>query len=72
MGKLRRLAEFISPFAASVNDFKTGNRLVTHEVDGEKLAPIICYEIINDESLSLDLDTADDLSELERRRKEAP
>jgi apolipoprotein N-acyltransferase len=45
---LRRLAEFISPYAASVNDFKAGNRLVTHEVAGEKLAPIICYEIIND------------------------
>jgi 2-phospho-L-lactate guanylyltransferase len=30
------------------------------------------YEVINDESLSLDLDTADDLSELERRRKDAP
>ena len=29
------------------------------------------YEIINDQSLSLDLDTADDLSELERRRKDA-
>lgn len=28
------------------------------------------YEVIHDESLSLDLDTADDLSELERRRKE--
>jgi apolipoprotein N-acyltransferase len=45
---LRRLAEFISPYAASVNDFKSGDQLATHEVAGENLAPIICYEIIND------------------------
>jgi 2-phospho-L-lactate guanylyltransferase (CobY/MobA/RfbA family) len=30
----------------------------------------LAYEIIEDASLSLDLDTADDLSELERRRKD--
>jgi 2-phospho-L-lactate guanylyltransferase (CobY/MobA/RfbA family) len=36
-------------------------------------AAIACgliYEVIDDASLALDLDTADDLSELERRRKE--
>ena len=45
---LRGLAEFISPFAASVEDFKSGSELVTHEVAGAALGPIICYEIIND------------------------
>lgn len=45
---LRDLAEFISPFAASVVDFKPGSELVTHEVAGAALGPIICYEIIND------------------------
>jgi CTP:molybdopterin cytidylyltransferase MocA len=30
----------------------------------------LAYEVIEDASLALDLDTADDLSELERRRKE--
>ena len=32
----------------------------------------LAYEIIEDASLALDLDTADDLSELERRRKDNP
>jgi apolipoprotein N-acyltransferase len=45
---LRGLAEFISPFAASVEDFKPGSELVTHEVAGAAIGPIICYEIIND------------------------
>jgi len=45
---LRAVAEFISPFAASVVDFKPGEKLVTHEVAGAALGPIICYEIIND------------------------
>ena len=45
---LRKLAEFISPYAASVNDFGPGSAFVSHEINGEKVAPIICYEIIND------------------------
>lgn len=49
---LRGLAEFISPFAASVVDFKPGSELVTHEVAGAALGPIICYEIINDRLVS--------------------
>jgi 2-phospho-L-lactate guanylyltransferase (CobY/MobA/RfbA family) len=32
----------------------------------------LAYEVIEDASLSLDLDTADDLTELERRRKDTP
>ena len=45
---LRKLAEFVSPYASSVNDFKEGSDVVVHEIAGEKVAPIICYEIIND------------------------
>ena len=45
---LRSIAELISPFAASVVDFKPGSELVTHKVVGSSLGPIICYEIIND------------------------
>jgi apolipoprotein N-acyltransferase len=45
---LRKLAEFVSPYAALVNDFKEGSELFTHEIAGEKVSPIICYEIIND------------------------
>jgi apolipoprotein N-acyltransferase len=45
---LRKIAEFVSPMASTVVDFVPGNRLVTHEVSGTKLGPIICYEIIMD------------------------
>ena len=45
---LRKLAEFISPYAASVNDFRPGSAFVSHEINGERISPIICYEIIND------------------------
>ncbi len=42
-------------------------------LDNHMRAAMTCglaYEVIEDASLALDLDTADDLSELERRRKE--
>jgi apolipoprotein N-acyltransferase len=45
---LRNLAEFISPYAKNVVDFKAGKFLQTHLVSGAQLGPIICYEIIND------------------------
>ncbi len=45
---LRKLAEFVSPFAKSVNDFKPGVNFVAHTISGKEIAPIICYEIIND------------------------
>jgi apolipoprotein N-acyltransferase len=45
---LRKIAEFVSPYAKSVNDFKPGKDLVSHEIGGYQVAPIICYEIIND------------------------
>ena len=45
---LRTIAEFVSPFAKSVNDFKPGSNFVAHVIAGKRIAPIICYEIIND------------------------
>ena len=45
---LRKFAEIVSPFAKSVNDFTAGNNLVVHEISGQQIAPIICYELIND------------------------
>jgi len=45
---LRRIAEFVNPLAKSVIDFVPGEKLVTHQVSGFKLGPIICYEIIID------------------------
>jgi apolipoprotein N-acyltransferase len=45
---LRKLAEFVSPFAKSVNEFQPGDKFVEHVIKGEKFSPIICYEIIND------------------------
>jgi apolipoprotein N-acyltransferase len=45
---LRKIAEFVSPYAKSVNDFKPGQTFVSHEIGGFQVAPIICYEIIND------------------------
>ena len=49
---LRKLAEIVSPYAKSVVDFRAGNELVTHQVAGAALGPIICYEIINDRLVS--------------------
>lgn len=49
---LRKLAEIVSPYAESVVDFRAGNELVTHQVAGAELGPIICYEIINDQLVS--------------------
>ena len=49
---LRGIAEFISPYAATVVNFEAGNELVTHQVAGAALGPIICYEIINDRLVS--------------------
>ena len=45
---LRKIAEVVSPYAKSVNDFKPGQGFVSHEIGGYQVAPIICYEIIND------------------------
>jgi len=45
---LRAMAQFLSPYAKSVVDFKAGADLKTHKVASYAIAPIICYEVIND------------------------
>jgi apolipoprotein N-acyltransferase len=46
---LRKLAAIVSPMAKTVVDFVPGKSLVTHNVSGFNLGPIICYEIIKDD-----------------------
>lgn len=48
---LRNIAEFISPYAKDVTDFSPGNSLVIHNIEDAKLGPVICYELIDDESV---------------------
>jgi len=45
---LRKLSEFISPFASRVDDFEAGTAEKVHSVNGMKISSIICFEIIND------------------------
>ena len=45
---LRKLAELVSPFAKNVMDFLPGDKAVIHNINGNDIGPIICYEIIND------------------------
>jgi apolipoprotein N-acyltransferase len=44
----RKLAEFVSPKAERVVDFIPGDERVVHEIAGQEIGPIICYEIILD------------------------
>ncbi len=55
-----------SPFTTAYGPGSLDNHIRTAESCG------LVYAIIEDASLALDLDTADDLSELERRRKDTP
>jgi len=45
---LRPLARLISPYVDDVVDFKVGERVDNHVVDGFNLAPVICYELLSD------------------------
>jgi apolipoprotein N-acyltransferase len=45
---LRPLARLISPYVDDVVDFKVGERVDNHVVDGFQLAPVICYELLSD------------------------
>ena len=49
---LRSLASAVSPFADDVVDFVPGNQTVLHKVDDLLIAPIICYEIIDDSAVN--------------------
>ena len=45
---LRALARYFSPYVDQVNDFDSGTKDVFHQVDNVTIAPIICYELIDD------------------------
>ncbi|MCX6430677.1 MAG: apolipoprotein N-acyltransferase [Actinobacteria bacterium] len=44
----RRVAEVVSPYAKRVIDFLPGNSDVIHKVGKARIAPIICFELIDD------------------------
>lgn len=48
---LRRVAQLISPFTNNVIDFVPGNELVVHKTGKSVIAPILCYEIIDDNAV---------------------
>ncbi len=48
---IRQVAEVLSPYAERVTDFQKGSRFVAHKIAGERVAPIICYEILSDSLL---------------------
>lgn len=48
---LRSLATKISPLVEDVRDFSTGNESVIFNVAGAKIAPIICFELLDDQIL---------------------
>lgn len=49
---LRNIAEFVSPFAKSVDDFQAGTKFAVHNISGAQVGPVICYEIIKDKLVS--------------------
>jgi apolipoprotein N-acyltransferase len=48
---LRRVAQLISPFTNNVIEFVPGNELVVHKTGKSVIAPILCYEIIDDNAV---------------------
>ena len=49
---LRSLASVVSPFAKGVVDFAAGNQIVLHSVGRALIAPVICYEVIDDAAVA--------------------
>jgi len=49
---LRSIASKVSPLANEVEDFSPGNRQKTFIVGQARIAPVICFELIDDEILS--------------------
>jgi apolipoprotein N-acyltransferase len=45
---MRSIAELFSPYTDYVTDFSAGSKEIVHNVDGARIASVICYEIIND------------------------
>jgi len=48
---LRSIASKFSPLVDRVNDFSPGDRGVVFEIGGARIAPIICFELIDDQIL---------------------
>ena len=46
---LRPFAELISPYAKNVTDFLPGRDLVVHHLGRATLAPLICFELLDDQ-----------------------
>lgn len=49
---LRSLAAFVSPAASDVTNFIPGKSVVRHTFNNVVVAPVICYEIINDDAVA--------------------
>lgn len=47
---LRGIAEIVSPYAKNVVDFVPGDQILIHKVGKAKIAPIICFELLDDAS----------------------
>lgn len=47
---LRAIAEIVSPYAKNVVDFLPGNQVIIHKVGNAKIAPVICFELLDDAS----------------------
>jgi apolipoprotein N-acyltransferase len=48
---LRALASKISPLVDDVRDFSPGNESTIFKINGAKIAPVICYELLDDQIL---------------------
>lgn len=48
---LRSIAEIVSPYTDQVRDFTAGTRGKIFTIDNSKIAPIICYELLDDQIL---------------------
>jgi apolipoprotein N-acyltransferase len=56
---LRSLARLVSPYVDGVSDFSVGARVDNHNVNGFKLAPVICYELLSDSLVQSSARSAD-------------
>jgi apolipoprotein N-acyltransferase len=49
---LRSLAQQLSPYAADVTDFRSGEKGALFSAGGAKVAPLICFEVLDDQFVS--------------------
>ena len=56
---LRSLARLVSPYVDGVSDFSVGSRVENHNVNGFKLASVICYELLSDSLVQSSARSAD-------------